>query len=316
MKLLTFESRANPNSGLRLGLVWPAGPIIDLAAAASSLGLRTLPTKMLDYLDGGALTRDTVEEVVSRTDDFGSQAVDFVVSPQQVNLRAPLPVPRSLRTFCVFEDHLRALESWLGQDFHERWRQSPGFRFSNHQSLRGTGEAVPMPRAGKALDFEVGLACVVGRAGVNISAAEATDYIAGLTLCVGWVLRDQQRLESIGGFGHAKSHDFATSLGPYLVTLDELDNQRDGDHFRIEMAAALNGEAFLRTDFGAAHWTFTQMIEVASQDAPLFPGDVLASGPVAGGTLLEARAGGSWLGPGDLLEVEAEQLGTLSSTVE
>jgi len=173
-----------------------------------------------------------------------------------------------------------------------------------------------MPRAGKALDFELGLACVIGRAGVNISAREAPAYIAGLTICAGWVLRDLQRQESVCGFGPAKCHDFATSLGPHLVTLDELADRRDGDQFRLELTAAVNGEDCLRADFGTAHWTFPQMIEVASRDAPLFPGDVLASGAVDGGSLLEARAGESWLAPGDAVEVEAEGLGLLSNTIE
>jgi fumarylacetoacetate (FAA) hydrolase len=162
----------------------------------------------------------------------------------------------------------------------------------------------------------LGIACVISRAGVNIAEAEAKAYIAGLTIAAGWVLRDLQRVEASLGLGPSKSQDFAISLGPYIVTLDELKGAEEGNRHKLGGTVSVNGREFTCASLSSAHWTFPQMVEVASRDAPLYPGDILATGAVPGGSLLTSRRDGPWLQPGDVVRFQVESLGTLTNNVE
>jgi len=166
------------------------------------------------------------------------------------------------------------------------------------------------------MDFELGVGCVIGRAGVNIAEAEADAYIAGLTIAAAWVLRDVQRAEASLGLGPSKSQDFATSLGPYLVTLDDLKVAEEAGRHRLEMSVSVNGRESACASLSSARWTFPQMVEVASRDAPLYPGDVLMTGAAPGGSLLTAGPEGHWLQPGDVVRFQVQRLGNLVNTVE
>src|SRR5262249_26824696 len=145
----------------------------------------------------------------------------------------------------------------------------------------------------------------------------AMEYVAGFTIMNDWSARDLQRAEMAVGLGPSKGKDFATSLGPELVGLDELrDHYRDG-RLHLAMTASVNGRVLSRGDSGSMHWTWPQLIAHASRDTRLRPGDVLGSGTLGTGCILELtpEAVGGWLQPGDVVELAVERLGTLRNPV-
>jgi fumarylacetoacetate (FAA) hydrolase len=192
----------------------------------------------------------------------------------------------------------------------------PVFYFGNHGAIFGPGENIPMPRT-EQLDYELEVACVIGRAGRDIGEDEALEYLAGYMIMNDWSARDIQRQETSVGLGPAKSKDFATSLGPWLVTPDELEPFElfDGRH-DLEMVARVNDIERSRGNFRSIFYTVSQLIARASQDCTLYPGDVLGSGTVGSGCLLELTGGqGPWLEPDDEVELEITGLGTLRNRI-
>lgn len=232
----------------------------------------------------------------------------------QVRLAAPLPQPRTIRDFYAFEAHVKTARERRGLGMIPEWYHFPVFYFSNPNAVFGPGEAVPCPRASAMLDYELEVAAVIGREGRDIAADEAHHYIAGYLIMNDWSARDLQREEMKVGLGPAKGKDFATSLGPWLVTPDELADRWDGARHRLEMVARINGREVGRGNLADLHFTFGQMIERASRDCTLYPGEVLGSGTVGTGCLLETEAA-PWLVPGDVVELEVERLGVLTNTV-
>ena len=162
------------------------------------------------------------------------------------------------------------------------------------------------PRYTRQLDYELELACVIGREGRDLGAEEAPAWIAGYTVMNDWSARDIQRSEMAVRLGPAKGKDFATSLGPCLVTPDELDPRN------LKMIARINGEVWSQGNAGSSHWTFPQMISHVSMDETIYPGDVFGSGTVGGGSGLELDR---WLKPGDVVELEIQGIGVLRNRV-
>ncbi len=243
---------------------------------------------------------------------------------QQVRRRSPVGRPTSLRCFAAFEGHARAARQRRGLGMPTEWYESPAFFFGNHTAVYGHGEEVPQPIS-FWLDFEMQIACVIGREGRNIQAEQAEEYIAGYTILNDWCARDQEMYELRLGFGVAKSRDFAVSLGPSLVTPDELQQYSLGEgvyrRYDLEMEVTINDHPLVGLSRGNVrdmHFTFPQMIERASADATLYPGDVLASGAAAYGSLLSIGAEevfGRWLQTGDVIDLEVEGLGVLRSVI-
>jgi fumarylacetoacetate (FAA) hydrolase len=233
-------------------------------------------------------------------------------------MRLPLPPVASLRDFYAFEQHVRTCRRHRGLDMVPAWYEVPVFYFSNPAGVVGPESEVYTPRGSQALDYELELACVVGRECRDLPADDrALEVVAGFTILNDWSARDLQRVEMAVGLGPSKGKDFATSLGPDLVTFDELaDRYRDG-RLHLEMTAAVNGRVLSRGDSGAMYWTWPQLLAHASRDATLRPGDVLGSGTVGTGCILELtpEAVGGWLAPGDVVELTIERLGTLRNRV-
>lgn len=234
----------------------------------------------------------------------------------QVRLLAPLPRPASLRVYESFEEHAIAARTLRGQSLPGAWYRGPSFSFANHGAVYGPGEAVPAP-AGEGLDYGLCIACVIGRAARDLDPDEAPAAIAGYLILNAWCDRDAEELERAVGLGPAKSRDFATSLGPWLVTPDELELYAGDDgRLGLLMAARVNGVERSRATSVGQYYPFADLVAHASRGATLYPGDVIASGPVGGGTLLEATGGyGPWLEPGDEVTLEVTGLGALSSVV-
>lgn len=242
--------------------------------------------------------------------------VEMVVPLSDARLLAPLPRPASLRDFYAFEQHVAAAARNRGRAVPPAWYDLPTFYFSNHGAIYGPEVDVHMPRT-DALDFELEIACVIGRSGRDIQPEDANEYIAGFTIMNDWSARDIQREEMTIGMGPAKGKDFATSLGPALVTLDELEafELPDGRH-NLTMIARVNGVECSRGNLRDIYYPFAELIAYASRDANLYPGDVLGSGTVGTGCLLELTAGeGPWLSDGDVVELEIEGLGILRNRV-
>ena len=230
----------------------------------------------------------------------------------------PVPDPRTFRDFYAFEQHVKTCRQKRGQEMIPTWYEIPVFYFSNTGTLRGHLEPVKRPAATKEMDFELEIACVIGRRIENVSGGAAEEAIFGYTVLNDLSARDLQRQEMSCLLGPAKGKDFATACGPYVVTPDELADVRLGPgRYDLTMVARKNGREVSRGNMGAIRFGFTQMIERASADVPLFPGDILGSGTVGTGCILELgpEKTDGWLEPGDTIELEIERLGTLTTPI-
>lgn len=232
-----------------------------------------------------------------------------------------LPTIRSFRDFYAFEAHVRNARYNRGLAMVPEWYDMPVFYFSNTASLTGPGTPIQKPADTQALDYELEWAVVIGREGRDIPVEAADDYIYGFTILNDWSARDLQREEMKVGLGPAKGKDFATSIGPELVSPDELAAQRiesegRGSHYNLEMTARVNGVEYSRGNAKTMHWTFAEMIARASKNTVLLPGDLIGSGTVGTGCITEFPSGTyPWLQAGDVVELEVEALGVLKNEI-
>ncbi|MBC7871057.1 MAG: fumarylacetoacetate hydrolase family protein [Chitinophagaceae bacterium] len=236
---------------------------------------------------------------------------------QDIKLHSPV-YPSSLRDFYAFEQHVKTANQNRGRDVPEEWYEFPVFYFANASAIYGPDDVIPYPSYSDALDYELEIACVIGKEGRDIKAENAEDYIFGYMIFNDWSARDIQRKEMKVGLGPAKGKDFANSFGPYLVTPDELADRHTGrpSVYDLEMIARVNGVERSRGNMKDLYWSFGQMIEHASKDVTLYPGEVIGSGTVGTGCLLETTKGaGPWLQTGDVVELEIERLGILRNVV-
>jgi 2-keto-4-pentenoate hydratase/2-oxohepta-3-ene-1,7-dioic acid hydratase in catechol pathway len=235
----------------------------------------------------------------------------------EIKLLAPLPNPTSLRDFYAFEAHVQQSRARRGLEMIPEWYDAPAFYFSNHQAICGPDEQVVCPPHTQWLDFELEVAAIIGREGRDIRLADAGNHIAGYTIMNDWSARDTQRQEMKVGLGPAKGKDFATSLGPWLVTPGEVEDRRDGKGYSLSMVALRNGDEISRASWASIYFSFEEMIARASEAVTLYPGDIIGSGTVGSGCILERgpEAVGGWLQPGDRVELEIERLGVLRNVV-
>lgn len=292
--------------------------LLDLLCGASDdLGLDAAAEILRAVLD--QLGMDDVSEFADAglLDGLSMGGAEILLPLDRVRLLAPLPRPASLRDFYAFESHVAAGMRLRNRPVPPTWYDVPVFYFGNHAAIYGPDVPIPYPRT-RMLDYELELACVIGRAGRNITEEDAADHIAGFMILNDWSARDLQAEEMSVGLGPAKGKDFATSIGPWLVTPDELMDYElpDGRH-NLAMTASVNGAETSRGNARDIYYTFAQLITRASQDATLVPGDIIASGTVGSGCLLEQTAGqGPWLQPGDVVELAISGLGILRNRVD
>jgi fumarylacetoacetate (FAA) hydrolase len=242
--------------------------------------------------------------------------VEMVLPLEQIRLLAPLPRPASLRTFCTFEEHIINLARLSSRAVPPSWYRVPAFSFGNHGAIYGPDADLPMPDT-TALDYELGVACIIGREGHDIGMDEALDYIAGYCIINDWCARDRQADDYMPHTSTPKARDFATSLGPWIATPDELEIYTEDDgRLTLTMTARLNQVERSQNNLATMFHTFAEMIAWASRDTTLYPGDILGSGAVGGGSLLEGTDGyGPWLERGDIVELEVTGLGTLHNRI-
>lgn len=241
----------------------------------------------------------------------------------EADLRLPYR-PAAVRDFVTFESHVEGVRRSVdhASGVPEAWYDAPTFYFTNPHALYGPGAAIPRPVTCRALDFELEVGVVLGAGGSSLSPADAEAAIFGYTIVNDWSARDLQSREMQVGLGPAKGKDFATSIGPWIVTADELAPYVDaGGHLDLDCRVSVNGELVGRDRLSHMHWTFAQMIAYASRDSLVVPGDLLASGTTGGGGCLAelwGRAGSQVpppLEPGDVVTMEVEGIGTLAGSV-
>jgi len=237
-----------------------------------------------------------------------------------VRLRSPIPDPPTVRDFYAFEQHVRTARARRGLEMDPDWYELPVFYFSNPYAVNGPGDEVSAPPGSAELDFELEVAAVVGRPGADVAAADAEPLIAGYTIMNDWSARDLQRREMKLSMGPVKGKDFATTLGPWLVTPDELAPYRTETGYDLAMTASVNGLEYSRARWSEVHFGFDRMVEYASRGTRVMPGDVLGSGTCGTGCILElSLVHGSeaypWLKPGDEVVLEVEGLGRLRNVV-
>jgi fumarylacetoacetate (FAA) hydrolase len=250
---------------------------------------------------------------------------------EDASLLAPVPFPSSCRDGYAFRQHVAAARRNRKVPMIPEFDQYPVFYFTNHHSIQGPGEIMCMPDHFHKLDFELEVAIVIAKLGRNIPAEEADEYIAGLMIMNDLSARSLQSEEMLLNLGPAKGKDFATTIGPYMVTLDELEEfevpakeNHTGKSWNLKMICSINGVQVSEGNLSDMDWTFAELIERASYGATLYPGDVIGSGTVGTGCFLELNGTGKlndenykeqWLQEGDIIEMEVEALGILSNTI-
>jgi fumarylacetoacetate (FAA) hydrolase len=236
----------------------------------------------------------------------------------EVKFHSPIH-PITLRDGYAFEQHVKTANKNRGREVPEEWYQFPVFYFTNPNAVFGDEDEIPYPPYTKALDYELEVAAVIGKAGINIKAEDAPAHVFGYTIWNDWSARDIQRKEMAVGLGPAKGKDFASSFGPVIVTHEALADKAVGRPgvYDLEMVARVNGVEFSRGNFKDMYWSFGDIIARASESVMLNPGDVIGSGTVGTGCLLElTKFQGPWLNAGDVVELEIERLGVLRNKIK
>jgi fumarylacetoacetate (FAA) hydrolase len=248
-----------------------------------------------------------------------------------VDIIAPVPFPPSCRDGYAFYQHVATARRNRGAQMIAEFEQYPVFYFMNHHSIQGPGDIKCMPDHFEKLDFELEAAIVISKHGRNIRADEADEYIAGLMIMNDMSARRLQMEEMLLNLGPAKGKDFATATGPYLVTLDELEQYETackdghvGKSWDLRMQCRVNGKQVSDGNLKDMDWTFAEIIERASYGADLYPGDIIGSGTVGTGCFLELNGTEKlndlsyeeqWLKEGDEIELEIDGLGILKNTI-
>ncbi len=236
---------------------------------------------------------------------------------------APLPRPPSVRDGLCFLDHLRGCYRALGRstDLDEAWSQIPAFYFSNAGSVVGPHDDVAVAPGSRMFDLELEVGAVIGRGGRDLHPKTAGNHIIGYTLFNDWTARDHQLRDLALGIGMGKSKDSAITLGPALVTADELEDHRTDGRLAPELSASVNGEELARGTLDQMDWQFGELIAFISRGVDLVPGEVIGSGTVPGGCLLEhvdtprLSDFDRWLSPGDTVTLRGQGLGEITQTV-
>ena len=289
-----------------------AGPA--RAGVASDAGIHPLPQDItvLSLVQAGLPAALAAGERA-----LGGPAVPL----SSVRLRPPLEAP-SVRDFVAFEEHVEGLAAGGGGTVPAEWYQAPTFYFTSPYALIGAHDDVAVPPGCELLDYELEVAVVVGLDGTSLSPEQAREHIFGYTILNDWSARDLQRREMGVHLGPAKGKDFATTLGPWLVTADELEPYRDADGFlALVLRASVNGTQTGQDLLSNMGWPFEELIAYASRGAQVRAGDVLGSGTCGnGGCLAElwgrrAQADPPPLRPGDVVELAVEGIGTVRNRV-
>ncbi len=293
MKFVTFSTS---NTSTRTGLLLEDG-------------IQPLPfASMIDLIEAGDAGLARVRSV----QDTSRVPLD------RARLHAPLTRPTTLRDAYAFETHVKTANANRGREVPEEWYKFPIFYFTNPNNIYGPDDVIPYPPYTQEMDYELEIAAVIGKPGKDLRPEDAPAHIFGYTVFNDWSARDIQRAEMKVSLGPAKGKDFASTLGPCIVTADELQDRSVGRPgvYDLAMSARVNGVERSRGNFKDIYWSFGDILARASESVTLLPGDVIGSGTVGTGCLLEiTKARGPWLQKGDLVELEIDRIGILRNKV-
>lgn len=285
------------------------------AAVLSDATLHALPEdiQLLDLLEGGC-------DSLVRAADLAISHPFEAVAAATAQLLAPIPRPPSVRDFMAFENHYVNTRRGLGLKVEPVFYKQPCFYFSNPAAVIGPEADVAMAPGTAQFDFELELAAVIGRPGRDLSHSEANEHIAGYTILCDWSARDLQAIETAFGTGPAKGKDTATSVGPFLVTADELEPFKSERGFDLAMTATVNGVPYSAGNWSTIHWSIPQLLSFASRGTELRAGDVIGTGTVGTGSIMELGAVHGhdrypWLAVGDVVVLRVDQLGEIRARV-
>ncbi len=317
---------------------WVDGPWLDLEVvrrrlvaadarrAHNSILFRQPITTLDEHLARG-LRIEALRELVDGFEEFGGvrgEDDDAVLGEADLAFGPPVLRPPTFRDFYAFEQHVATMWARRQNDIPEAWYRLPIFYFSNTSEVRGPNDAVWAPRESKELDFELEVGAVVDTPAFDLPAERAAEAIGGYFLLNDWSARDLQRDESTVRLGPAKGKDFALTIGPWIVTPDELADRLGGGakapeiELTVTVAGADGGVVEVsRGSWSAARYSFGEMLARASADVHVRPGEILGSGTLGTGCLLEVKDAtlGRWLEPGDLVTLKGDRLGTLETPI-
>ena len=261
----------------------------------------------------------TVIDALTATDRTSLARSAREVDLSEVRLLAPVEPP-SIRDFSVFEQHVEGIRMGQGATVPDIWYESPFCYFSNPGAVSGPGDEIQVPPGCRELDLELEVAVIIGTAGSNLTPQQAGEHIAGYTIFNDWSARDLQFAEMRLGLGICKGKDFASTLGPWIVTPDELEPWRTGDRLDLDLRAQINGRELGDDTLANMAWSFEELLAYASRGTWIRPGDVIGSGTCGFGCLLELRGRFGpgdypWLNAGDVVTLTVEGIGTMTNTI-
>ena len=319
MKLVTFKTNLG---AVRAGWMQGETGIVDMNKAH-----KDLPSDLLTFIEAH-------EGYIKLIQNENLEAIAAHYQLSEVKLMAPLPKPPSIRDFLGFEQHMLNASKAFGHNVKDDYYNIPVFYFTNHNAVYGPDDEIKRPAMETKMDLELEIAAVIGKAGSDIPEDKVDDYIFGYTVFNDWTARATQKEEMKMPLGPAKGKDFANAFGPCIVTKDELESKRctisraehpehlampetKGDRYDLRMTAKINGELICEGNTKTAYWTFAQQISRASANgANLVPGDIMGSGTVGWGSLIENNfTVHRPLEPGDIVELEIEGIGVLRNKV-
>ena len=320
MKFLTFKTK-NDNE-IRFGFK-SYEKVIDIGLAAKWLyekkndnSFINIPLTLHKALEKWDQNFTLLKALDSKLSDFNIESFSYKES--DLIILPPIINPPAFRDFYAFEQHVKAARKLRKLDMHPDWYKIPIFYFSNPNCCYGHGENIPYPNGTTELDFELEFAVIIGNGGSNINSSEANKVIAGYTILNDWSSRNLQREEMPMSLGPAKGKDFASSFGPYMVTPDEIESAwKDDGKLHLQMTCHVNGKKVSDGNTNDLYHSFGDMIERASMNTKLIPGEYIGSGTVGTGCILELRPenAGGWLKKGDIVTLEIERLGILENKI-
>jgi fumarylacetoacetate (FAA) hydrolase len=323
MKLVTYQNNNEQRAGIFYNNL-----IYDIRAGGEYLKME-MPSYIEQIIKEWDYWKSRLDIVFNEIKDG---KIKSLIEREYTKLLAPVPHPVSCRDAYAFRQHVETARRNRGVEMISEFDQFPVFYFTNHNTIFGEGDIVVEEDHLQKLDFELEAAIVIGKKGKNIRAKEADSYVAGYTIMNDLSARKLQMEEMKLNLGPAKGKDFATVIGPYLVTLDELEKNKietpQGNKYDLKMSAKHNGKLISNGNLKDMNWTFAEIIERASYGVELFPGDVIGSGTVGTGCYLElngtwaleAKEKGEefipiWLMEGDTIELQIDCLGILRNKI-
>ncbi len=324
-----LSSDRSEHVGARVASSSGANQIIDFfevhqhGGSALPPGLEHSLSNMVEWIKNAAQLKDWANTVLNQAQK-GLLPSQLIKNESDCILLAPVPHPVSCRDGYAFRQHVEAARKGRGVPMIPEFDDFPVFYFTNHLAITGPGEIYVMDKALERLDFELEVAIVIGKEGRNIPASRADEYIFGYMIMNDWSARELQTQEMKLNLGPAKGKDFATSLGPYLLTPDELSDKiipsSVGNRYDLTMKAFHNGTPVSLGNLKDMNWTFAQIIERASYGVTLYPGEVIGSGTVGTGCYMELNLTSLkdqpvWIKPNDLFALEVDRLGRLENTI-